>query len=137
MRGRIRSIKIPKQIRRVLRKVLTKDKSVLFFRKTPQGGLYSYELFLFDSDGQQYGLSTVFLASDGKYVEKRVTISKKDVDHLREMVSAAHTELSLSKLLADGKMRRREDDQILETSHRRFYEREACDADRYKRTIHG
>lgn len=43
---------------------------------------------------------------------------------------------SLSKLLADGKMRRREDDQILETSHRRSDEREACDADRYKRTIH-
>lgn len=87
MGGRIRSIKIPKQIRRVLRKVLTKDKSVLFFRKTPQGGLYSYELFLFDSDGQQYGLSTVFLASDGKYVEKRVTISKKDVYRLHEMLS--------------------------------------------------
>ena len=77
-----------------------------FVRLHKEGGLYSYELFLFDSDGQQYGLSTVFLASDGKYVEKRVTISKKDVDRLREMVSAAHTELSLSKLLADGKMRR-------------------------------
>lgn len=100
MGDRIRSIKIPKQIRRVLRKVLTKDKSVLFFRKTPQGGLYSYELFLFDSDGQQYGLSTVFLASDGKYVEKRVTISKKDVDRFREMVSAAHTELFQADLSA-------------------------------------
>ena len=88
-----------------MRKVLTKDKRILSFRKTPQNGLYGYELLLFksdghqfelttiylcgngESDGQQYGLSTVFLASDGKYVEKRVTISKKDVYRLHEMLS--------------------------------------------------
>ena len=84
---RIGGVKIPKGIRRTLRKVLTKDKRILSFRKTPQNELYGYELLLFKSDGHKFELTTIYLCGNGEYIEKRVNISKKDVYRLHEMLS--------------------------------------------------
>ena len=70
-----------------MRKVLTKDKRILSFRKTPQNELYDYELLLFKSDVHQFELTTIYLCGNGEYIEKRVNISKKDVDRLHEMLS--------------------------------------------------